>query len=122
MRFKLDESLSPSLKEPLLRAGHDIETVREESLIGAADSRLASICRKEGRCLITADEDFAQILDYPPENYPGLVVLWHPRPSLKGMAGLVKEVVEAVKKESPKGRLWIVEPGRIRIHEAAEDD
>lgn len=122
MRFKLDESLSPSLKDLLVRTGHDVETVRQESLIGAADSRIAAVCRREGRCLVTADEDFAQILDYPPAEYAGLVVLRHPRPTLKGMAGLVRELASAVRTESPAGRLWIVEPGRIRIHNPEGED
>ena len=66
--------------------------------------------------MITVDLDFAQILDYPPEDHAGLIVLRHPRPTLGGMRSLVRQVALAVEQESPVGRLWIVEPGRIRIH------
>jgi len=68
-------------------------------------------------CLITADLDFAQIVDYPPEDYFGIVILRHPRPTLAGMRALLRQVVVAISAESPAGKLWIVEPGRIRIHE-----
>lgn len=101
-----------------MKAGHDVTTVRSESLCGAPDSKLAAVCREEHRCLVTADDDFAQILDYPPGDHAGLVVLRHPRPSLAGMTALVAVLCKAVEGESPVGRLWIVEPARIRIHEA----
>jgi hypothetical protein len=73
--------------------------------------------------LITADLDFAQLLDFPPENFAGIIVLRHPRPTLAGMQALIEQVVLAVAKELLSGRLWIVEPGRIRIHlPAAENE
>jgi len=117
--FKLDENLSAALKLPLLADGHDVATVTEQSLRGASDGKIAAACKHESRCLITADEDFAQILSYPPEEYAGIVVLWHPRPTLQRLEQLVRQVVIALKNETLAGRLWIVEPGRIRIHEGS---
>lgn len=116
MRFKLDENCDPGWKVPLVLAGHEAATAAEESLQGAEDDVLAERIRKEGLCLITADLDFAQILDYPPHRYPGLIVLRHPHPTLAGMRALIQQVAVAVSEESPVGRLWIVEPGRIRVH------
>ena len=46
----------------------------------------------------------------------GLIVLRHPHPTLAGMRRLVQQVALAVGQNSPAGQLWIVEPGRIRIH------
>ena len=66
--FKLDENLSAALKLPLLADGHDVATVTEQSLRGASDGKIAAACKHESRCLITADEDFAQILSYPPRS------------------------------------------------------
>ena len=118
LRFKLDENADPRWREPLVQLGYTVSTVAEESLQGAADEVLAEVCQKEELCLITADLDFAQILDYPPEKYAGLIILRHPRPTLTGMARLVRQIAVAPSSnESPVGRLWIVEPGRIRIHE-----
>ena len=66
--------------------------------------------------MITADLDFAQLLDFPPENSSGFIVLRHPHPTLAEMQALIEQIVLTVVKESPSGQLWIVEPGRIRIH------
>jgi predicted nuclease of predicted toxin-antitoxin system len=116
LRFKLDENLDARWRVPLEEAGHQVSTVAEESLQGTDDPNLAETCRSLGLCLLTADLDFSQILDYPPERYAGLIVLRHPRPTLANMRELVRQVAVTIPHESPVGRLWIVEPGRIRIH------
>ena len=117
LRFKLDENADPRWREPLVEAGHDVSTATEQSLQGGEDLVLAEACRAERRCLVTLDVDFAQILDFPPQEYSGLIVLRHPPPTLAGMRDLVRQLAVAVERESPLGRLWIVEPGRIRIHQ-----
>ena len=118
--FKLDENLSVHAGSPLTAAGHGVHTVADEKLGGANDPEIAEACKREQRCLITADLDFAQILDYPPERYAGIIVLRHPEASLEGMVALVAQIVEALATESPVGRLWIVEPGRLRIHDPGD--
>jgi predicted nuclease of predicted toxin-antitoxin system len=116
LRFKLDENADPRWREPLEQAGHQVSTAAEESLNGTPDELVAETCRSLGLCLITADLDFAQVVNYPPAKYSGLIVLRHPHPTLAGMRDLVSQVASAVAQESPTGQLWIVEPGRIRAH------
>jgi hypothetical protein len=48
--------------------------------------------------------------------------LRHPQPTLRGMRDLVVQLVVALQFESPERRLWIVEPGRVRIHDRAETE
>lgn len=115
--FKLDENLSPGLRALFEQAGLMVATVADQGLQGASDGRVSEACRSEGRCLVTADQDFAQILRYPPSNYAGIVVLSHPRPTLARLETLVRQVIVALQRETVEGRLWIVEPGRIRINE-----
>ena len=103
-----------------MRVGHEVSTAADEGLKGAPDHSVAEVCRREGKVLITADLGFGQIIDYPPDRYPGLVVLRHPHPTLSGMEYLLRQVVAAIQTESPVGRLWIVEPGRIRVHDVTE--
>lgn len=117
MLFKFDQNLSPSWAEPLQASGHDVASATDQGLQRADDLELIETARHEGRCLVTADEDFAQLIDYPAERYPGIVVLRHARLSLAGTRRLVQQLAVALEDQSPAGSLWIVEPGRIRIHE-----
>jgi predicted nuclease of predicted toxin-antitoxin system len=121
LRFKLDENADPRWRVPLEQAGHTVSTTAEESLNGTDDRTLAAICRSLGFCLITSDLGFTQILDYPPQKYAGLIVLRHPKPTLKGMLDLIRQVTLGLNQESPAGQLWIVEPGRIRVHWSLEE-
>lgn len=122
MRFKLDENADPRWRTPLEADGHHVSTVTEEHLQGSEDTVIAQVCKDLDLCLITVDKGFAQILEYPPNQYPGIIVLRHPAPSLAGMRDLVEQIASAVKTRSPRGRLWIVEPGRIRIHGIPENE
>ena len=115
MRFKLDENANPRWRIPLEEAGHQVSTVAEEHLQGSADSVIARTCQELSMCLITADLGFAQILEYPPHLYQGIIVLRHSSPTLAGMIQLIRQVVTAVKTQSPEGRLRIVEPSRVRV-------
>ncbi|MGH8274583.1 MAG: DUF5615 family PIN-like protein [Gammaproteobacteria bacterium] len=116
-RFKLDENL-PRDAETLLRdAGHDVATVLSERLGGSSDSRLFNICQAESRVLITLDLDFADIRQYPPSNQAGICILRPPAQSIGNTVTLLRSVLHMFEREPIVNRLWIVEPGRIRIRE-----
>ena len=122
MRIKLDENLDTRLVIPLRKAGHDANTVREESLRGTEDKMLYKICQDEGRILVTLDLHFSNVLRFPPEGTPGLVVLRGADHLFPTMQILIQTLIDALRKESPAGRLWIVEPGRLRVHEETESE
>jgi predicted nuclease of predicted toxin-antitoxin system len=75
MRLKLDENQPQALLAMFRGAGHDAETAGDEGLAGKADADLAAHCRVARRALLTFDLDFADLRQYPPEQYPGLLVL-----------------------------------------------
>ena len=117
MKLKLDENIDARLARLLRGAGHDAATVREQDLHGTDDIDLYQICISENRALVTLDLDFSNILRYPPEGTLGLVVLRGPNDLFVTTRILVETLIEALNKENPLNQLWIVEPGRVRIHE-----
>ncbi len=74
MRLKLDENLGRRGRELFERAGHDVATVAAQRLTSAADREVIEACRREGRCLVTLDLDFANPLRFKPSDYPGISV------------------------------------------------
>jgi predicted nuclease of predicted toxin-antitoxin system len=122
MRFKLDENLGRRGLELLKAAGHDAMTVSEQGLSGAADAALFTHCAEEGRALITLDHDFGQILRFPPEQSAGLVILEPGSPVTLGkLLARLNEFLAVLGARQLVGELWIVEPGRVRIHLAPGD-
>jgi predicted nuclease of predicted toxin-antitoxin system len=119
MKFKLDENVDPRAKEILGQEGHEVLTVQEQGLSGASDAQVATTAQREGYCLVTLDLDFANPLAFPPHLYAGIIVLRHPKPTTKRLLQLVEQLTQVLRTENPKGRLWIIEPGRLRIYEPA---
>jgi predicted nuclease of predicted toxin-antitoxin system len=117
MKFKFDQNMDPRGAAILKQAGHEVLTVKEQNLTGAEDEVIAKVCQDESRCLVTLDLDFANTILYPPQEYFGLVVLRHPRPTAKGLLDLVRQLSTTLQNMDPTRKLWIVEPGRIRVRE-----
>jgi predicted nuclease of predicted toxin-antitoxin system len=118
MRFKLDENFGTRTQRIFKDAGHDVQTVREESLQGASDLHLYDTCCVEQRCLVTLDLDFADVTRFPPEKTGGIAVIRVPRnPSLPLLERLVRQFLHSVEQMSVEKKLWIVEVGRVRIHQ-----
>lgn len=117
MKLKLDENLGLRGKGLLVQAGHDVVTVHEQGLPGASDEALFSICAGERRALITLDRGFGHVLRFPPQQSAGIVVIQHSAP-LSGAALLdrLQDFLSLLELNPLDGKLWVVEPGRVRIH------
>jgi hypothetical protein len=117
VKVKLDENIGRRGAQLLKADGHDVMTVRDQQLGGVADERLFEVCRAEARILVTLDRDFGQVLRFPPETGAGVVVLdLNPRPTAGTLFARLQDFLAFSKTRSPLGELWIVEPGRVRIH------
>ena len=122
MKLKLDENLGRSVQQVFVGAGHDVETVFGEKLSGADDETVFQACCSERRCLVTLDLDFADPIRFYPQDCGGIVVIRLPRRSSAGlMKALAVEIVTALGKITLDNGLWIVEPGRIRVHQREND-
>ncbi len=117
MRFLLDADLPRSTAGVVRKHGHDAIDVRDIGLRTAKDSQIAAHALREGLCLITGDFDFADIRNYPPENYPGIVVLELPN---NATARLINSLLDQLLSQRDllielPGKLAVVAPGRVRL-------
>ena len=74
MKFKLDENLDVSSSAILTSAGHDVDTVIQEGLIGAPDQDVVAAATAAGRIMISLDRGLGGIRAYPPGSHAGIVV------------------------------------------------
>lgn len=118
MKFKLDENIGHFGKTLLEADGHDVMTVAGQTLSGASDARLYEVIKAEGRALVTLDRDFGEVLRFPPDSTAGIVVLaCHGRTTRAMIEARLSGLIAALKVEPLTGKLWIVEAGRVRVHE-----
>ena len=119
MKFKLDENFGTRTQHVFRAKGHDVQTVRSQELSGCPDQRLYEVCCAEQRCLITLDLDFADVLRFPPSQSHGIAVIRVPQnPSITLLEQLIHQFLQILSQISVEKKLWIVEMGRIRIHES----
>ena len=94
--------------------------MRDIGLGSAPDDRIAAYAQSHSLCLLTGDFDFADIRDYPPEDYVGIVVFVLPDNANRDIIlNLVKAFFQdRTLLERLPGHLAIAEPGRVRLRPA----
>jgi predicted nuclease of predicted toxin-antitoxin system len=117
VHFLIDADLPRSTKDLLQRYGHEATDVRDIGLGSARDPQIAAHTQRQRTCLSTGDFGFADIRNYPPAAYGGIVVLELPR---NATASFILRLIEAFLQQPDvlaklEGRLAIVEPGRVRL-------
>jgi len=115
MKFKTDENLPVEVAEAMRAAGHDAVSVLEQNLGGWADPGVAEICRSEGRVLVSLDADFADVRAYPPQDYPGILVIRLKRQDKDSILAVVPRILRMLQLEPIEHHLWIVTGERVRI-------
>jgi predicted nuclease of predicted toxin-antitoxin system len=120
MRFLMDASLPRSATGLLRQMGHDAIDVRDIGMRSATDDVIAAHARRNQQVLVTRDLDFADIRNYPPTDYPGIVVLRLPDDTTATQ--VVRLLESFVRREDwlaeLSGRLAIVEVWRVRFRPA----
>ena len=117
MRFLVDADLPRRTAGLIKSYGHESKDVRDVGLGGAGDSQVAEYARAQRMCLLTGDFGFADIRNYPPDQFAGLVVLELPK---NATADMILRLLDALLQQADiverlPGRLAIVEWGNVRI-------
>ena len=86
MRFKLDENFPIELCDDLRSLGHEADTVAAEGLAGSEDAFLLARARTEDRVFFTLDKGIADVRQFPPREYAGIVLF---RPGSTGRGAVL---------------------------------
>jgi len=120
MRFLLDANMPRRAALALRDLGHECHDVRDLQMRHAADAQIAAYAKEHFLALLTRDGDFADVRNYPPQQYHGIVVLDLPD---QASAKLIVELLVSFAKNQRVldlvlGRLAILKPGGIRLRPA----
>jgi len=115
VKVKLDENMPADLGTLLVKDGHDVHGVLDESLGGSADSVIVEAARREERILMTFDMDFADVRNYPPGTHAGIVVFRLRDQRWATLAPPVTRLLEQGKLEDLATSLAIVTETRVRL-------
>ena len=115
MKLKLDENVTLDATAILTAAGHDVETVVSEQLVGADDVTIAAACNREQRVLVTFDLGFADVRAYPPGTHPGVIALRLSDQQPAAVVDVLRRLVAEIDLDTLVGCLAVVSESRMRI-------
>ena len=115
LRFLTDEDVPRSTARVLRDAGFDAVDVRDVGLRGKSDVTVYAYAQKEERLLITCDLGFSNILNFPPSQSVGLIVvrIADSEPIDHFNHDVVRAVTEVA--DNLRQHLAIVEIGKVRL-------
>jgi predicted nuclease of predicted toxin-antitoxin system len=115
VKFKLDENLPASSAAILAKAGHDVDTVADEALVGAPDQDVVGAATAAGRILISLDRGLGDIRAYPPGSHAGIVLLGLIDQSAATVSQAISDLITLTNLESLAGAVAILQRGLLRI-------
>jgi len=115
VRIKLDENLPRSAETVFDAAGHEVDTVEDEGLGGAADPSVARAATEAGRLIVTLDRGFGDIRRYPPGSHAGIVVLRVDDHSASAIVEALTVLVSSTDLESLKKCVAVYRDGELRV-------
>ena len=120
LRFFSDQCVPAEITGILKRNGHQVTLLREVLPIRSVDAVVIAKAQELDAILLSLNGDFADIVAYPPSAYAGIVAVQlhnHPEviPSL--MERLLNYLSANPQQSFYHGKLFVVEPHRIRIRE-----
>jgi predicted nuclease of predicted toxin-antitoxin system len=120
LRFFIDQCVPRSVSESLRDAGHSLELLRSHLPINAKDPNVIDCAQSLDAVLVTLNGDFADIINYPPARFGGIIALQvrnHPESLPVIVMRLLTYLGEHPEPEHWAGKLFLVEAHRIRIKE-----
>jgi predicted nuclease of predicted toxin-antitoxin system len=115
VKFKLDENLPVSAVRVLAAAGHDVDTVPDEHLVGQPDQEVVTASTAAERVLISLDVGLGDIRAYPPGSHAGIVILRLADQSATTVIKAIGELASLAEPESLAGAVAVLQRGLLRV-------
>lgn len=115
LKLLIDANMPRLITRSLVFLGYDVVDIRDVERPGIADDRIFEIAQRERRIILTRDQDFGNVLIYPPGTHAGIVVLRTRGQSSESIRDLLISFLEEVNEDEICGSLIVLEKHRYRI-------
>lgn len=122
LSFFTDQCVPREITERLKAANFAVVLLREALPIRSPDPQVIGEAQKRDAILLSLNGDFSDIIVYPPSAYGGIIAMQlhnHPETIPTLMQNLIVFLQANPDRDFYRGKLFIVEPHRIRIRETA---
>ena len=118
LRFFTDHCVPTSVVEALQGHGHEVLILKQHIPTNSNDADVIARAQEVDAILVSLNGDFSNIVTYPPAKFHGIVALQvqnHPEAIPSTLRRLTNYLSANPDRQHYTGRLFLVEPHRIRI-------
>jgi predicted nuclease of predicted toxin-antitoxin system len=118
LRFFSDQCVPAAVGRALEARGHQVTLLRAVLPPRSRDEVVIAKAQELGCILLSLNDDFADIVTYPPDRYQGIIAIQlhnHPEILDRLMTNLIAYLDANPDSQHYSGKLFIVEVHRIRI-------
>ena len=118
--FFADYCVSNAIMQALRDAGHDVLRLRDQLPTESPDPVVIAKAQELDALLLSLNGDFADIVNYPPANYQGIIAL-----QVRNHPEIIPPLMERLRdylslhsdRQYYRGKLLVVEVHRIRVRQ-----
>lgn len=115
MSLLLDHNVPAKFARLLNEWGYEASRLTDHLAPDTEDVDVIALAQTLDAILLTIDLDFANILDYPPQGYVGIVVMRYQADTENAVIATLRQALDDCYRDDLRGVLVIVEPTRYRI-------
>lgn len=120
MSVLLDHNVPAKFARLLNEWGYEACRLTEHLEADADDVDVIARAQALDAVLLTIDLDFANILDYPPASYSGILVMRYQAVVEDAVTITLHQALDDLYREGLRGKLVIIEPTRYRVRQTPE--
>lgn len=121
MSILLDHCVPDLYAKLLVEWGYQVHLLRAHIRPDSDDPDVLALTTSLDAVLLTVDTDFSNILNYPPQNYAGMVILRYRLADEKVLNETLKQALADLYRDDLRGVLVVVKPNRYRIRRSVSE-
>lgn len=117
MNFLSDECTYYSTVRLLQRLNHNVITLKDLNLLATEDNKVVNTAKKLERIFVIRDLDFSNIINYPPNNYYGIIVLRIGAQNEEQVHNVFVNYINNKTQQHFVGKIFIISKDKVRIRD-----
>lgn len=115
MKIFADHCVHTDVIDALRKLGVELQTAKEVGLAFSSDEKIFNFVLKSSQILLTFDKHFGNILRFDIRKLAGVVIVYIDEMPKQMIPERIVEFFKSIKESELRGKLFIIEPTRIRI-------
>lgn len=115
MTLLLDHCVPRRYGRLLREWGYTVTLITDHIPADSTDHQVITLAQTLDAVLLTVDLDFANILDYPPKDYAGIIVMRYTVEDESALDVTLKQALADLYRDDLRSTLVIIAPARYRV-------